>query len=253
MTIDNYVILQNRKLTEKTFEITIDAPELANKSGPGQFCNIKVSDGLIPLLRRPFSISDVSANEVTFMISITGTGTNILAEKKVGEQINVLGPLGNGFKAEDDFDTALIAGGGIGIAPFPFLIKSLSKKGKEIIVLNGARTAGEIIKLNVKNEYFSTDDGTLGMKGNVIDLLGVHFKSARNRKVKIFGCGPHPMLKALQKFCAEKNINCEISVESNMACGFGICQGCPVHSANEDKYYLICKDGPVFKSEKITL
>ncbi len=253
MTIENYVILRNKKLTEKTFELTIDAPELARLSEPGQFCNIKVSGELIPLLRRPFSISQVSGTEVTFMIAVTGTGTGILAKKQTGDELNVLGPLGKGFGIDDTFETAILIAGGIGVAPFPFLINKLKEQGKEIILFNGARNSAELIKLNFENELNSTDDGSAGLKGNVIDLLHANRKLFVNKNVKVFGCGPHPMLKALQDYCSTGNLNCEISVESNMACGFGICQGCPVHSASEDKYYLICKDGPVFNSRDIIL
>ncbi len=253
MTIDNYVIVRNQILTDNIFHLTVNAPEIARNSQPGQFCNIKVSETVIPLLRRPFSISDVSGDEISFMISITGEGTKILSRKSTGDRINILGPLGHGFNFTENYDVAVIVSGGIGIAPFPFLIRKLKDHGKEIIAFNGARTSKELIKLNGVKEIFSTDDGSEGFSGNVIELLHNQKEIFDGKAVKIFGCGPHPMLKGLKEFCAGEKINCEISIESNMACGFGICQGCPVHSAKEDKYYLICKDGPVFNSEEIEL
>ncbi len=253
MIIDNYVVVNNQKLTENIFLLTVNAPEIAAISKPGQFCNIKVSESFIPLLRRPFSISDVSGENISFMISITGEGTKILSRKGNGDEINILGPLGNGFNINDNFEIAVIVGGGIGLAPFPFLIKELKRSGKEIYVFNGARRNSEVVELKTGNEYFSTDDGSFGFHGNVIELLKDKYEIIKNKNIKVFGCGPHPMLKALQDFCSVEKIKCEISVESNMACGFGICQGCPIPSAKEDKYYLICKDGPVFNSNEIEL
>ncbi len=253
MILDNYVVVRNLFLTDNIFLLTVKAPEIAGKFQPGQFCNIKVSESLIPLLRRPFSVSDVREDEISFMIAVTGEGTKILSLKKPGEHVNILGPLGHGFKIDKNFDLGIIVSGGIGIAPFPFLIKRLKDSGKEIVVFNGARTSKELVKLNTEKEFISTDDGSEGFEGNVIELLNSQKNILDGKKVKIFGCGPHPMLAGLQKFCARENIECEISVESNMACGFGICQGCPVHSAKEDKYYLICKDGPVFNSNEIIL
>ena len=106
----------------------------------------------------------------------------------------------------------------------------------------------------MKNVHTASDDGSTGYKGTVIELLNSKIDDLQMNKIKMFGCGPTQMLKALQKFCCEKNISCEISTESAMACGFGICQGCPVESTSQkDKYLLLCKDGPVFNAKDVIL
>jgi dihydroorotate dehydrogenase electron transfer subunit len=106
----------------------------------------------------------------------------------------------------------------------------------------------------MRNIYIATDDGSLGFKGNVVQLLNENLKLLKSGKVKIFACGPNAMLRTLKNFAVKNSINCEVSTECAMACGFGICMGCPVESAeNPDKYLLVCKDGPVFNIADINL
>jgi len=105
----------------------------------------------------------------------------------------------------------------------------------------------------MKNILVSTDDGSLGFKGNVIQLLDEKINLLLTDKIKVFSCGPNAMLHALKEFCIKHNIDCEVSTESAMACGFGICQGCPIEATDKDGYYLVCKDGPVFDIGKIVI
>ncbi len=248
----NCVIKSNIKITQNTFLLECISSELANNIKPGQFCNIKVSDSYIPLLRRPFSICDVINDSIFFMINIHGNGTKTLSEKKAGEVVDILGPLGNGFILDEYFETAIIVAGGIGVAPFPFVTKIIPAD-IEIQSYLGARNKHEIITQGLVNISIATDDGSLGLEGNVVELLEKNKASFINKKVKMFACGPTPMLKAVQIFSLQNNINCEISTESAMACGFGICQGCPIDSVDENKFLLICKDGPVFNVKDVKL
>jgi dihydroorotate dehydrogenase electron transfer subunit len=246
--IEETVELGNKIVLSKLF-----APEIAKKIKPGQFVNIKVSETITPLLRRPFSICDVEGSFIYIMFQIIGDGTKILANKSKGESVNVLGPLGNGFSFEGDYDTAVIAAGGLGAAPFAFFIKQLPKE-KELICFSGGRSASDVIDYGMKDVLTSTDDGSLGFKGNVVELMKNSLPMFKGRKIKIFGCGPVPMLKSLKSFALENNFECEVSTESAMACGFGICQGCPIPSAeDETKNLLVCKDGPVFNAKDIIL
>lgn len=246
--IEETVELGNNTVLSKLF-----APEIAKEIKPGQFVNIKVSETITPLLRRPFSICDVDGSFIYIMFQILGEGTKILANKSRRDKVNVLGPLGNGFNLEGDFDTAAIAAGGLGAAPFAFLIKRLSKE-KELICFAGGRSASDVIDYGMKDVITSTDDGSLGFKGNVVELMKSNLTLLNDKKIKIFGCGPVPMLKSLKSFALEHNFECEISTESAMACGFGICQGCPVQSAEDEaQNYLVCKDGPVFNAKDIIL
>jgi dihydroorotate dehydrogenase electron transfer subunit len=251
--IENARIEERTTLKENIYLIKTFAPKIASNSHPGQFCNIKVSESSFPLLRRPFSICDVEEDYVSFMFQIFGEGTKILAEKSAGEYLDILGPLGHGFNVDGNFDTAIFVGGGIGMAPFPYLRREIGDD-KRIRTFIGARSEKEIIDYGVVNNHYATDDGSQGFQGNVVQLLEQHLEELKKLNCKIFACGPTPMFKSLQKFTIENNIECEISTESAMACGFGICQGCPITIKDHDESYsLICKDGPVFDIRKVEL
>ena len=127
------------------------------------------------------------------------------------------------------------------------------KKGKQVFSLVGGRSEEHLVTYGMKNIYISTDDGSNGLKGNVVQLAEKLKDKFVGKKVQFFACGPNAMLKALKEFCLVNNFECQISTESAMACGFGICQGCPIPAAEEDKYYLICKDGPVFNAKDVIL
>lgn len=251
--VNEKIIVQTlEKLQPNIYLLKAKAPIIASQVEPSQFCNIKVNDNDFPLLRRPFSVCDVEGDSIYFMFDVHGEGTKILSTKKVGDIIEVLGPLGNGFNYDKDFKKALIVTGGLGVAPFPFLTKQLSDK-VEIVSLVGGRNQDYVVKYGLKNVSVATDDGSEGYKGTVLDLLEADKESLITDSTIIFSCGPTPMLKALQIFAGQNNVECQLSTECAMACGFGICQGCPVHSSTEDKYLLVCKDGPVFDSKEIML
>ncbi len=252
LVIANATLVQCSDIGNSTHLIKIKCPEIALNCYPGQFCNIKVSDSTYPLLRRPFSICDVEGENVLFMYNVQGGGTRLLSSKKIGDKVDILGPLGNGFNIEDEYDTAVIVAGGIGEAPFPFLINKLPFD-KMIYSFVGGKSQNDIITYGLKNVLVSTDDGSLGFEGNVIELLEANIKLFEGKKIKIFGCGPNAMLRALKLFAVKNNFNCEVSTESAMACGFGICQGCPIGAADKDGYYLVCKDGPVFNVNKVNI
>jgi dihydroorotate dehydrogenase electron transfer subunit len=251
--VNEKIVVQSlEKLQPNIYLMKALAPQIASQVMPSQFCNIKVSDTDFPLLRRPFSVCDIEGDSIFFMFDVHGEGTRILSEKITGDKIEVLGPLGNGFNYEKDFDNAVIIAGGLGVAPFPYLTKKLKDKVK-IISFVGGRSKEYVVKYGLQNVQVATDDGSEGYHGNVIDLVKHKMSEFSNGKTILFGCGPTPMLKALQEFAIENNFECQLSTETAMACGFGICQGCPVQSANEDKYLLVCKDGPVFEARDIKL
>jgi dihydroorotate dehydrogenase electron transfer subunit len=247
-------------VVEKTIELEhniillqIFSPEIASIVKPGQFLNVKVTDSTFPLLRRPFSVCDVEGDSIFLMFNIYGEGTRLLAHKNVGDTLNILGPLGNGFNLDDDYETAIIVAGGLGAAPFPFLERKIKNK-KKILSFIGGRSFRDVITYGMSSVLVATDDGSLGFDGNVVQLFKNHFEDFQKENIKVFACGPNPMLKALQQFTLTNNINCEVSTECAMACGFGICQGCPIESTSEDhKYLLVCKDGPVFNAKDVVL
>jgi len=246
-------VISTERLQGNIFLQKIHSPEIASIIKPGEFLNIKVSGSTSPLLRRPFSVADVENEFIYLMFNVVGEGTQLLSEKRNGELLDVLGPLGNGFNLDDDFERAVLVAGGIGAAPFPFVTRML-KDSKEISTFIGGGTSAEVITYGMKNIITSTDDGSDGFKGTVVDLLRNKVDEFISENVKVFGCGPTPMLRALKEFCLEYELNCEVSTECAMACGFGICQGCPIEPAEQsDKYLLVCKDGPVFNIKDVVL
>ena len=253
MFIINSPVVETKQVQKNIFVQQIHSPEIARIIRPGQFLNIRVSERFSPLLRRPFSICDVEGENIYLMFNIMGEGTKMLAKKKSGELVDILGPLGNGFNLNDDYDTAILVAGGLGSAPFPFVTRILKNK-KNISSFVGGRSIDDVITYGLQNCKTSTDDGSTGFKGNVVELLQNNLENIKSIKSKIFACGPNAMLRSLKIFCVENNLNCEVSTESAMACGFGICQGCPIESTSKsDKYLLVCKDGPVFNIKDIVL
>jgi dihydroorotate dehydrogenase electron transfer subunit len=251
--IINSPIVETRQVQKNIFIQKIHSPEIAGIITPGQFLNIRVSEAVYPLLRRPFSICDVEGENIHLMFNIMGEGTRLLANKNPGDLVDILGPLGNGFNLDDDYQTAIIVAGGLGSAPFPFLTRKIKNK-KNILSFIGGRSLDDVITYGLQNFKTSTDDGSEGFKGNVVELLNENLENIKKGKPKIFACGPNAMLKSLKQFAEQNKINCEVSTESAMACGFGICQGCPIESTSiSDRYLLICKDGPVFNVKDVVL
>jgi len=246
-------VVERKILQDNVFLLKMHSPAIASVIKPAQFLNIRVSSESYPLLRRPFSVCDVEGEHIYLLFNIFGEGTRILAGKSSGDLIDILGPLGNGFNLNDDYETAVIVAGGLGSAPFPFVTRELNDN-KEIISFIGGRTSKDVITYGMKNVFTASDDGSSGFKGSVVELLNSKIEELQKKNIKVFGCGPTPMLKALKEFCVKQNIVCEVSAECAMACGFGICQGCPIESTNNSKkYLLVCKDGPVFNVEDVMI
>jgi dihydroorotate dehydrogenase electron transfer subunit len=246
-----------RSLTNVTSEIkrlTLHAPMLAAGTEPGQFLNIRV-DNNFPLLRRPFSVFDVDGEDVSIIFNVIGRGTSALAGKVAGETLDVIGPCGNSFMpfAEGEYDTAIIVAGGIGAAPFPFFTKRLAG-GKRIETFLGARGKNFIISAGIENLHIATDDGSEGYHGTVLDLLRVYLESHDVGTSRMFMCGPSRMMRAVANYALEIGVQAFASVECEMACGIGLCQGCAIESEGvAKKYYLVCKDGTIFDTRTVKI
>jgi dihydroorotate dehydrogenase electron transfer subunit len=240
------------RVAEDTFALRFRAPELAASLRPGQFINILTAPGMEPLLRRPYSISDIRGDECEIMFALVGAGTAALAAKHPGDVIGVLGPLGNTFGYEKDFGTAVILAGGIGVAPFPLLTAELARRGRPVLTFLGARTAARVVTRGLVNVHLATDDGSSGHHGTVVSALDAYLAEREIERPMMFACGPNPMLASAQRFAAERGWACELSLESEMACGIGICQGCPVERhEGKRKYALVCTEGPCFDHRDI--
>ncbi len=238
-------------LGSQIFVLGFRFPNLSANIEPGQFVNIKVNGSCSPLLRRPFSVYKVIPGVVQIIFNVVGTGTKILSEKRPGEMLDVIGPLGRPFAVNSPFETALLVAGGLGVAPLPMITDAIGGK-RNIATFLGARTRSQLVTASLTNVHIATDDGSDGFQGTVVDLLRRELARNRFPNPRIFACGPNAMLKSLNELAAEYRIPCEVSLESAMACGIGICQGCPVQRiGQEKKYSLVCKEGPVFDSQTI--
>jgi dihydroorotate dehydrogenase electron transfer subunit len=234
--------------------VRFQSHEIASSAVPGQFVNVRCGEGCLPLLRRPMSISRIIGDEVEILFTVVGQGTRMLAAKRAGDVLDVLGPLGAPFGYKGSYSTALMVAGGVGVAPFPFLSTLLVGEGKKIVTFLGARTASVLTPQNLQNVQLATDDGTQGFHGTVVGLLESYLHRHEVLKPKIFGCGPTAMLKALSQVAEKTGFDCELSLEGDMACGIGLCQGCPVERrGGKKKYALVCTEGPTFNSKDIML
>ncbi len=253
---ENAIVTRVEQFSAKNYRLTLECPEIAGSARPGQFVMIRMGLGKDPLLRRPFSIHQASANgTIQIYFKVVGRGTDILAHVKTGENISVFGPLGQGFRV-DEKSTAVLVGGGLGIAPMLFLAKAICrlKSGcyDDFIILGG-RKKEEIEPLldNFREIgitfYSATDDGSHGHHGNVVDVLQ---SFDLPEQCTVYCCGPEPMLAAVAGICRARDIGCQVSVESVMACGMGACLGCS-RLRRDGTYGRVCMQGPVFNAEDL--
>ncbi len=246
-------VLENVRVAQDYFRIKLSSKKITKDAGPGQFVQIKVSDGTVPLLRRPFSFHKISKGSFEVLYHVVGDGSRILSKRKKGEKLDIIGPLGNGFDIQKG-KIAVLIGGGCGVAPLYALEEEMKRQKIESHFFMGATTRSLLLcqsdftKIGTKL-YVSTDDGSSGSKSNVSALFSSRLDLLDKEKVIIYSCGPKPMLKAVASIAKEKNIACYLSLEEHMACGIGACLGCTVKTKNGNK--RVCKDGPVFDAEEL--
>jgi dihydroorotate dehydrogenase electron transfer subunit len=240
-------------VARNVFVLTLHAPGLASTVRPGQFVNIQINESLEPLLRRPFSVHRASGDSIEVLFNIVGKGTAMLAEKREGDLLGLLGPLGVPFALEDSrYDTALLVAGGLGVAPMPLTTADLLRRNRAVRTFVGARDAATLVTRHLHETMCATDDGSSGFHGNVVALLEAEIGRTKPARPKIFACGPHAMLRATALLAERLDIPCEVSMEGPMGCGIGICQGCPVELREASRRYaLMCKDGPTFDAKAI--
>ncbi len=243
--------------TKKIFALKVFSPGICKTAKAGQFVMIRGKNWNVgPVLNRPMSIARVARenNIIELHILVSGQGTELLSRLQVNDSIFMIGPLGNTLTLPDNNEKIALIAGGIGIAPLIFFDDELKNKSIQRYFFYGARNKDDLIPtaLLPKNIRISTEDGSMGFKGFVTDDVKSYLSSKRIDRV--FACGPTPMLEAVQKMVKKYNVPGEISIETEMACGFGICQGCVVRQQNtENSYLLTCKDGPVFDANLISL
>jgi len=242
--------------TKRIFALKVFTPEISKVVKPGQFVMIRGENwNYHPILSRPMSIArtDLINQIIEIQILVTGEGTLELSKLKIDDHVNLVGPMGNSFYLPDKEEKIAFIGGGIGIAPLIFLDEVLSSRGQIGEIFYGAASVNELIARKHLPDRIkvSTDDGSSGFNGYVTE----YFKKFTNinNVDRVYACGPTPMLIAVQKLLSDLKIPGQLSIETIMACGYGLCQGCAVkQKGDEQKYYLTCKDGPVFDSESIS-
>lgn len=251
-------ILENVELSPKYFRMKINSAELAGCVKPGQFFHVRVADRLDIILRRPFSVFDFNETTVSILYEVVGKGTEVLSLRKPGEELDMLGPLGNGFSINPEVKKVIIVGGGIGIAPLFSWAKELKGSGLAIQVLIGAKNKYKVLceedfkKIGIIPEI-STDDGSYGSKGLVTDMLrtrDTRYDEQSSRDTRIYACGPNKMLVETASIMREHNIPGQLSLDRHMACGLGVCLGCVVKTV-DGKYKRVCKDGPAFNVSEL--
>jgi dihydroorotate dehydrogenase electron transfer subunit len=257
-------ILHNRKVGPGYFRMGLTFPELAMIARPGQFVMVRLPDGYIPLLRRPFSVHSrlVEGDEVCgfeLLYKVVGQATQAMSGLKAGDLLDVLGPLGNGFSCPDGIRHVFLVAGGVGVACLCCLALFLKEhKGVRSTVFLGGRSATDVL---CQEEFDSigakvritTEDGSLGEKG-VITSMVEQAINVNGRPDMIYACGPTGMLKAISDIACTHEVLCQISLETVMACGFGVCLGCAVEKAGSTgAYFHACTDGPVFDSRTVVI
>lgn len=235
-----FTISENKKLTDNVYKMVLNG-DTSDITACGQFINIQL-DGLY--LRRPISVCDCDDKTVIIIYKVVGKGTEQMSKMAVGEELDVLTGLGNGYDLSFAGDKPVLLGGGVGVPPLYMLAKELKKQGKDVSVILGFNTADEVFyeqefKELGCNVTVTTVDGSYGVKGFVTNAYPTDY-------TYFYTCGPEPMLKAIYKTAATSG---QMSFEERMGCGFGACMGCSCKTITG--YKRICKDGPVMLKEEI--
>jgi dihydroorotate dehydrogenase electron transfer subunit len=267
----------NRSLSPAYLHMGIRVPGFPDSFRAGQFVMIRPAWVEDPFLPRPFSIYRVATPAlagnspaggspvVEILYKVMGKGTQCLARMEPGEEVELLGPLGNAFWPPDDLELAVLVAGGIGVPPIVALATQLAQirnpksEIRNLEVFLGGKTYEDILCVKDfeevgANVHTATEDGSLGTRGLITDLLQPFLLTPHPPLLTIYTCGPPGMLAAVAGLAEEHGVPCQASVEAYMACGFGACMGCAIEVRAEGSarsYKLACKDGPVFDAREI--
>ncbi|MFD1862409.1 dihydroorotate dehydrogenase electron transfer subunit [Planococcus chinensis] len=244
---ERMLVAAQQEIAHHIFELTVQGELAGEMKAPGQFVHVRVADSYEPLLRRPISVAsiDYEKAQFTMIYRAEGRGTSLLAEKKAGDTVDVLGPLGNGFPVDEAEGKAYLIGGGIGVPPLYELAKELNAKGIQTVHILGFESKTAVFyedKFRALGEtHIATVDGSHGTQGFVTHILNELPKDFDT----YYSCGPTPMLEAVQWAYPEKRGF--LSYEQRMGCGIGACFACVCRTTrSETDYIKVCSDGPVF-------
>ena len=246
------VVIRQEEISYGIYSMWLKTEKIASHAKAGQFLSLYCHDRS-RLLPRPISICEIDAQDCALRVvyRVAGKGTEEFSTLRTGEQIEIVGPLGNGFPHKEK--KAFLIGGGIGIPPMLQLAKELDCQKQiilgyrdEVFLKNDFKGLGDI--------YIATEDGSYGTEGTVLDAISQNGLEAEI----IYACGPTPMLRAVKEYAVQRKIECWISLEERMACGIGACLACVCKSKEKDDHTnvhnkRICKEGPVFRAEEVEL
>jgi len=238
------------QLNDHDFIFNFECREIAKTARPGQFVEVKVSEGYDPFLRRPFSVYDVDGDTVKLLIRVVGAGTSIMSAWRVGDTVDLLGPLGNCFTWDPNEDNFILMGGGIGYAPLNFLLSCLRRDGKHVHLLFSPLRESELVG------HLQADDNlSVTLSNNRTEMQPLLEKIILKTPdtACIYSCGPNGMMKLIAETGIESRIPTQVSMEAAMGCGFDICACCviPVRDGDGFTYKKACSDGPIFSGEEV--
>ncbi len=248
-------IVSNERDTDLYFRLVVSAPQIAPLVQPGQFTHVRVLPMKEALLRRPFSVFQVEAGNLSFLYKSVGRGSERLARMGPGDELSLIGPLGHGFTVpEPGGEMPVLVAGGYGMAAMYLLAQRSPQKG--LVFVGGRRRVDILCEPEFRalgwEVRVATEDGSLGEKGLVTQPLLAELKRGSAGR-KLFACGPTPMLKAVAGLAAEFNLPAELSMDEHMCCGMGVCLTCviPVKTAEGWEYQRTCTEGPVFDARQV--
>jgi dihydroorotate dehydrogenase electron transfer subunit len=248
-------IISNERDTDLYFRVVVRAPKIAPLVQPGQFAHVRILPLHEALLRRPFSIFQVSGDTLSILYKTIGRGTEVLSLMRPGEELSMIGPLGHGFTAPPAAgETPLLVAGGYGMAALYLLAERSPQKG--VVFVGGRRRVDILCEQEFRalgwEVRVTTEDGSHGEQGLVTQALLTELKRRAPGR-KLFACGPTPMLKAVGRLAAEFNLPAELSLDEHMGCGIGVCLTCvvPIKAGDGWEYQRSCTEGPVFDSRQV--
>ena len=248
-------IVSNERDTDLYFRLVVRAPGIAPLVQPGQFAHVRILPLKEALLRRPFSIFQISGDTLSILYKTIGRGTEVLSRMRPGEELSMIGPLGHGFTVpQPACETPLLVAGGYGMAALYLLAQRSPQKG--VVFVGGRRRVDILCEAEFRalgwEVRATTEDGSHGEKGLVTEALKTELeRHAPGRK--LFACGPTQMLKAVGRLAAEFNLPAELSLDEHMGCGIGVCLTCvvPIKAGEGWEYQRTCTEGPVFDSREV--
>jgi dihydroorotate dehydrogenase electron transfer subunit len=242
-------LLRRESIGEQYHVLSFDVPKGVDAHA-GQFTMLRGTEwGDAPLLPRPMSYL-TGGTMPSVLIKVIGEGTARMARAEPGEPFTLLGPLGNTWRPAVSGRRPLLVAGGVGIAPLLFFARELHEAGVRPLAIYGGRTARDLPLeedlSEIADVVVTTEDGSRGMKGRVTDAL----PELSSDETEIYACGPDRMMAAVADLCAARHLKCDVSLETPMACGYGVCLGCPV-PITDGSYLYACMQGPCVDAARV--